>query len=91
MYWNIGKNAENKTSTIRKLTSKRELAVDEIKRYILTDGFKIGSQLPSSRTIATIIGFSANTTRLALEYLSTQKLSDISLKILTNMVGFWKV
>ena len=68
------KNAENKTSTIRKLTSKRELAVDEIKRYILTDGFKIGSQLPSSRTIATIIGFSANTTRLALEYLATQKI-----------------
>ena len=55
-------------------TSKRELAVDEIKRYILTDGFKIGSQLPSSRTIATIIGFSANTTRLALEYLATQKI-----------------
>lgn len=68
------RNSKEKTSTIRKLTSKRELAVEAIKRYILTDGFKIGSQLPSSRTIATIIGFSSNTTRLALEYLANHKI-----------------
>lgn len=64
------KDYRNKTVTIRKLTSKRDLAVEAIKRYILTDGFKIGSKLPSSRTIATITGFGANTTRLALEYLA---------------------
>ena len=66
------KNYKNKSVTIRKLTSKRDLAVEAIKRYILTDGFKVGSQLPSSRTIATIIDFSANTTSLALEYLASQ-------------------
>jgi len=60
------------TSVIRKLTSKRDRAVEAIKRYILNDGFKVGSALPSSRTIATIIGSSSNTTRLALEYLATQ-------------------
>lgn len=68
------KDYKQKTSTIRKLTSKRDLAAEAIKRYILTDGFKVGSQLPSSRTVATIIGFSANTARLALEYLATQKI-----------------
>lgn len=57
---------------MRKLTSKRDMASESIKRYIITDGFKIGAQLPSSRTISTIIGYSPNTTRLALEYLSTQ-------------------
>lgn len=61
-----------KSLTVRKLTSKRDFAVDAIKRYILTDGFKVGSQLPSSRTIATIIGFTANTTKLALDYLVSQ-------------------
>ena len=59
-------------SNVRKLTSKRELAAEAIKRYILSDGFKKGSKIPSSRTIATIINFSANTTRMALDYLASQ-------------------
>ncbi|MBQ8459700.1 GntR family transcriptional regulator [bacterium] len=63
------KDYNKKSTTIRKLTSKKDLAVESIKNYILSDGFKIGSCLPSSRTISTIIGFSANTTRLALETL----------------------
>lgn len=68
------KDYKEPTVTIRKLTSKRDLAVEAIKRYILTDGFKVGEQLPSSRTIATIIDYSPNTTRLALEYLSTKNI-----------------
>lgn len=63
---------KEQSNTMRKLTSKRDMAVDAIKRYILSDGFKAGSALPSARTVATIIGHTANTTRLALEYLSTQ-------------------
>ena len=55
--------------TMRKLTSKRDLAVDAIKRYISTSGLKIGMMLPSSRAISNIIGYSSNTTRLALDYL----------------------
>ena len=65
------KDIDDSKTTLRKLTSKRDMAVDSIKRYILNDGFKAGSLLPSSRTISTIIGFSANTTRLALENLAT--------------------
>ena len=68
------KDYNNSESTVRKLTSKRDLAVDAIKRYIKTGGFKVGSQLPSSSTVATIIGFAANTTRLALETLATQNI-----------------
>jgi len=65
---------KKESHSLRKLTSKRELAVDAIKRYILSDGFKIGSPLPATRTIATIIGFSTNTTKLALDYLAAQNI-----------------
>ncbi|MBP3821178.1 GntR family transcriptional regulator [bacterium] len=63
-------------TTMRKLTSKRDMAVEAIKRYLLSDGFKIGSQLPSSKTISTIIDFSPNTTRLALENLTAKKILE---------------
>lgn len=59
---------------LRKLTSKRELAAEAIKRYILSDGFREGASLPSTKTISTIIGFSVNTTRLALDYLASQEI-----------------
>lgn len=74
------KDYRRQSTTLRKLTSKRELAVESIKRYILTDCFKIGEQLPSSRTISTIIGFSSNTTRLALEYLSATNILEHKFK-----------
>ncbi len=43
------------SAALRKLTSKRELAADAIKRYILSDGFREGASLPSTKTISTII------------------------------------
>lgn len=63
------KNSEPK---IRKLTSKRESAIEEIKKYIKSKKFKCGSILPSSRNIANEISISFNTTRLALEKLCTE-------------------
>lgn len=57
------------TSKVRKLTSKRDVSIDMIKKYIIDKKIKIGQKLPSSRTLATSIGSSANTTRLALEHL----------------------
>ena len=59
-------------TTMRKLTSKRDSAAEAIKRYIQTGCFKRGMSLPSSRTVATLMGYSANTTRLALDYLCAQ-------------------
>lgn len=64
-----GKNSSSEF--MRKLTSKREIAIEDVKRYIINSKFKIGQSLPSSRTIALKIGSSANTARLALESLCT--------------------
>lgn len=63
------KDPSNSQQVFRKLTSKRELAITEIKKYILKNKFKIGQTLPSSRAISKEIDCSANTTRLALEFL----------------------
>lgn len=57
------------TSTVRKLTSKRDVCVDLIKKYIMDKKIKIGEKIPSSRVLANSIGASPNTTRLALENL----------------------
>ena len=67
-------------TTMRKLTSKRDLASEAIKRYIQTGSYKKGMTLPSSRTVATLIGYSANTTRLALDYLCAQGILEHKFK-----------
>lgn len=59
-------------ANLRKLTSKREIAIVEIKKFIVNNKLKEGHLLPSSRTLSALIGCSANTTRLALEYLCSQ-------------------
>ncbi len=63
------KDNKKKTSSMRKLTSKREIAIEEIKKFIIKNKYKAGENLPSSRKISGIIGCSPNTTRLALENL----------------------
>ena len=57
------------TSTVRKLTSKRDIAIDMVKKYIIDNKIKVGQKLPSSRILANIIGTSTNNTRLSLENL----------------------
>lgn len=66
--------------TMRKLTSKRDLASEAIKRYIQMNSYKKGMTLPSSRTVAALIGYSANTTRLALDYLCAQGILEHKFK-----------
>lgn len=65
------RDRNNSNCTMRKLTSKREIAINSIKKYIKSKNLKEGSILPSSRILSDIIGCSPNTTRLALEYLGT--------------------
>ena len=60
------------TSNIRKLTSKREITIEKIKKYIKKNNLKTGTYLPSSRSIAKEIESSPNTTRLALENLCVE-------------------
>lgn len=57
------------STSLRKLTSKRDVSIDALKKYIIDNKIKVGQKLPSSRQLATILGTSTNTTRLAMEYL----------------------
>lgn len=60
---------KNASTSIRKLTSKRDVSINSLKKYIVDNKIKIGQKLPSSRQLAVIIGASTNTTRLAMENL----------------------
>lgn len=62
---------DNRSNDLRKQTSKREVAIVAIKKYILDNGVKAGDALPSSRELAKEIGSAPNTTRLALEFLAS--------------------
>lgn len=73
------KSPENNT-TWRKLRSKRDLAISAIKNYIKTNKLQVGEQLPSSRALASIIGCSSNTTRLALECLCVTQILEHKFK-----------
>lgn len=75
--------------SFRKLTSKRELAISAIKKYIIDNGLQAGDNLPSSRIISKAIGCSANTTRLALESLGTLNILEHKFKN-SNETG-WKL
>lgn len=68
------------TSTVRKLTSKRDVCVDLIKKYIIENKIKIGQKMPSSRVLANLISASPNTTRLALENLCSLKILERKFK-----------
>lgn len=70
----------NSVSDIRKLTSKREIAIEEIKKYLKREKFKVGQNLPSSRNIAQEINSSPNTTRLALENLCVEGILEHKFK-----------
>lgn len=70
--------------TMRKLTSKREIAINSIKKYIISKDCKVGDILPSSRILSAHIGCSSNTTRLALEYLGTTG-------IISSKESYWMI
>lgn len=53
-------------SELEKLTSKRELAVEVIKKYILENNYKEGDVLVSVRKLSQIIGISNSTLRFAI-------------------------
>lgn len=67
----IIKDRNSKNNSVRKLTSKREIAISAIKKFIIDKKLQKGQNMPSSRNIASYIQCSTNTTRLALEYLAT--------------------
>ncbi|MDD3236765.1 MAG: GntR family transcriptional regulator [Candidatus Gastranaerophilales bacterium] len=65
-------NPENPSilsTTTRKLTSKRDKIIEQVKKLIIDEKIKINQAIPSSRKLASTMKVSANTTRLAYEYL----------------------
>ncbi len=74
---------------MRKLTSKREIAIVEIKKFIIHNRLKVGEFLPSSRTMSELTGCSSNTARLALEYLCTCGILEHQAK--SSKEPAWKV
>lgn len=76
----IIRDRNNNENSIRKLTSKREIAISAIKKYIIEKNIKIGQALPSSRILSNMTGCSSNTTRLALEYLGTVNILEHKFK-----------
>ena len=67
---------ENSDLALRKHTSKRELAIWNIKKFIISNKIKKGEILPSTRILATLLDTSRNTVRLALLALCTQGILD---------------
>ena len=65
------KDTNSDSSALRKQSSKRDVAILAIEKLIIDSDIQIGEHLPSSREISKIIGTAPNTTRLALEYLSS--------------------
>ncbi len=65
------KDPNSAGNTIRKQSSKRDTAILAIKKLITDSKYKAGDVLPSSREISKILGSAPNTTRLAMEYLSS--------------------
>lgn len=69
------KNPENK-DTLEKLTSRREIAVEKIKEYIIKNNFKAGDCLISSRKLAQILDVSNATVRTAISSLISEKVIE---------------
>ena len=60
------KDRTNSSHEINKLTSRRELAIEIIKKFITEEGYKKGEIFISTRKLAEITGISNTTIRLAM-------------------------
>ena len=82
---------QNSNLSVRKHTSKRELAIWNIKKFIISNKIKHGEILPSTRILATLLDTSVNTVRLALLAMCTQGiLEEIQTKWVVKNLDFEK-
>ena len=61
---------DDKELGVEKLTSKRECAVEEIKKFLINNNYKIGDVLISTRKLAQQTGISNTTIRMAITNLN---------------------
>lgn len=59
---------------VEKLTSKRELAVEKIKQYLVGNGYKTGDCIISTRKLSNLIGISNTTIRIAINSLVSERI-----------------
>lgn len=85
----IIKDRSSKNPSFRKHTSKRETAINKIKNYMISNKMKAGMDMPSLRTLATIINYSVTITHSALDYLCSINILEHTSKKPTDCV--WKV
>ena len=67
-----------KDPLLEKLTSKRELTIENIKKYLIENNYQTGDKLPSTRKLSKYLGVSAATIRISL-------INLVSLGILDKM------
>ena len=67
----INANGDN---SVKKLTSKRDNAMDLIKKYLKENNYQEGQVIPSTRKFAEIIDTPLNTVRSAIQGLVTEKI-----------------
>ena len=72
----IGTFINTGSSNNRKLTSKRDAAIDLIKKYLKDNSFKTGDVIPSSRKLSQITSIPLNTLRSALQGLCTEQIIE---------------
>lgn len=68
----IIKDRTESNTTIRKRTSKKDIAEEKIKNYIKENNLSVGDKLPSSRNLAREIDMTLNTVRNAILTLSSE-------------------
>lgn len=70
----IIKDKNDNLSEMRKKTSKKDIAEERIKNYILTNSIEIGQQLPATRQLAKETGMALNTVMTAISKLITDNI-----------------
>lgn len=73
----------------KKSTSKRDIIISQIKKYIKENGFKEGESISSSKHIAQVLNHPVNTVRLALENLCTQGILKHNFKNSAEQTGWF--
>lgn len=73
------KDRNAKNIKIRKYTSKRDITINIIKKYILENNLKPGDYIPSTQKLSEFTGCTLNIVRIALEYLGTTNIINRNL------------
>ena len=84
----------NKKNAVNKFTSKREIAVEVLKKYLTENGYRKNSILPSMRELSRLTGISNTTLRMAMTNLLAENVvekKDNSFILIKDSIEIQKV